>query len=235
MCAATIRDVSARSGAEAELRSSERRFAQAFYASPAIMGITRLSDRTLVDVNDQWVRTMGVPREAAVGRTVSDLGVRLDPAWADEITCGGGPRRASAMSSSPPTPGGEIRGLKSASRIEVDGERCVRWSALDLTERLRAQEEARRQTAELERRVADRTAQLAVGQPRSWSRSPTRCPTTCGPLRAIDGFAQAVAEDYGDRLDDGGRRLPGPDPPGSQQMGELIDDLLALSRATRGE
>jgi PAS domain S-box-containing protein len=237
VCAATIRDVSARSGAEAELRSSERRFAQAFYASPAIMGITRLSDRTLVDVNDQWVRTMGVSREAAVGRTVADLGVRFDPAWADEMY-----RRLRAEASvrdvefTAHTPRGrELRGLESASRIEVDGERCVLWSALDLTERLRAEEEARRLTAELERRVADRTAQLAAVNEELESFAYSVSHDLRAPLRVIDGFAQALVEDYGDRLDDGGRDFLDRIRTGSQQMGELIDDLLALSRAARGE
>jgi len=55
------------------------------------------------------------------------------------------------------------------------------------------------------------------------------------PLRSLDGFSQALLEDYHDRLDDAGRdflqRVRG----ASQRMGTLIDDLLSLSRVTRGE
>ncbi|MET0592665.1 MAG: ATP-binding protein, partial [Polyangiaceae bacterium] len=55
------------------------------------------------------------------------------------------------------------------------------------------------------------------------------------PLRAIDGFSQALVEDYGDKLDEEGRlylsRLRG----AAQHMAELIDDLLTLSRVTRRE
>ena len=55
------------------------------------------------------------------------------------------------------------------------------------------------------------------------------------PLRAIDGFSQALLEDMGDRLDEQSRghleRIRG----GAQQMGQLIDGLLGLSRVTRTE
>jgi light-regulated signal transduction histidine kinase (bacteriophytochrome) len=55
------------------------------------------------------------------------------------------------------------------------------------------------------------------------------------PLRAIDGFSQAILEDYQDRLDSTGqdylRRLRA----AAQRMGHLIDDMLQLSRITRAD
>lgn len=53
------------------------------------------------------------------------------------------------------------------------------------------------------------------------------------PLRAIDGFSQAIAEDYRDRLDAEGRHLLQRVRDQAQRMASLIDDLLALSRVTR--
>jgi light-regulated signal transduction histidine kinase (bacteriophytochrome) len=55
------------------------------------------------------------------------------------------------------------------------------------------------------------------------------------PLRGIDGFAQALAEDYADRLDDTGQRYLQRVREAAQRMASLIDDLLALSRVTRAE
>ena len=55
------------------------------------------------------------------------------------------------------------------------------------------------------------------------------------PLRAINGFANAVAEDYGDRLDDDGRRLLGRVVAGAVRMGSLIDALLALAKIARAD
>ena len=53
------------------------------------------------------------------------------------------------------------------------------------------------------------------------------------PLRAVDGFSRMVLQDYGERLDDEGRRMLGVIRTGAQRMGRLIDDLLAFSRLGR--
>lgn len=55
------------------------------------------------------------------------------------------------------------------------------------------------------------------------------------PLRHIDGFAQALADDYADTLDETGRGFLARIRAGAQRMGTLIDDLLSLSRVTRAE
>ena len=55
------------------------------------------------------------------------------------------------------------------------------------------------------------------------------------PLRAIDGFGQALLEDYANKLDDEGKDYLQRVRMGSQQMGQLIDDLLNLSRVSRKE
>ncbi|MBM4308148.1 MAG: histidine kinase, partial [Deltaproteobacteria bacterium] len=55
------------------------------------------------------------------------------------------------------------------------------------------------------------------------------------PLRSIDGFSQVLLEDYSDKLDEEGKRSLQRVRAGSQRMGQLIDDLLKLSRVTRGE
>ncbi len=55
------------------------------------------------------------------------------------------------------------------------------------------------------------------------------------PLRSIDGFSHALLEDYGDKLDAEGKTHLGYVRESAQQMAQLIDDLLALSRVSRGE
>ena len=55
------------------------------------------------------------------------------------------------------------------------------------------------------------------------------------PLRAIDGYSRMIEEDYGERLDEEGRRLLAVVRGSSQKMGMLIDDLLGLSRVGRSE
>ncbi len=55
------------------------------------------------------------------------------------------------------------------------------------------------------------------------------------PLRAIDGFSQALLEDCGDKLDEQGKSHLARVRAGTQRMGVLIDDILALSRVTRSK
>ena len=55
------------------------------------------------------------------------------------------------------------------------------------------------------------------------------------PLRGIDGFSQALLEDCVDRLDADGKKYLKHIREAAQEMGELIDDLLNLSRVTRAE
>ena len=55
------------------------------------------------------------------------------------------------------------------------------------------------------------------------------------PLRSIDGFSQAILEDYGGKLDAQGEQYLQRLRLAAQRMGQLIDDILRLSRATRLE
>jgi PAS domain S-box-containing protein len=55
------------------------------------------------------------------------------------------------------------------------------------------------------------------------------------PLRGIDGFSQALLEDQADQIDDQGKAYLHRIRAATQRMGELIDDLLSLSRVTRAE
>ena len=55
------------------------------------------------------------------------------------------------------------------------------------------------------------------------------------PLRAIDGFSEALTVDYGDRLDDAARNFLQRIRNNARQMDQLINALLVLSRVTRHE
>jgi PAS domain S-box-containing protein len=55
------------------------------------------------------------------------------------------------------------------------------------------------------------------------------------PLRSIDGFSQALLEDYAQLLDADGKQYLSFIRESAQHMAQLIDDLLGLSRVTRAE
>jgi len=53
------------------------------------------------------------------------------------------------------------------------------------------------------------------------------------PLRPLDGFSQALLEEYGDKLDDQAKDYLTRIRAAAQRMGQLIDDLLGLSQVRR--
>jgi PAS domain S-box-containing protein len=55
------------------------------------------------------------------------------------------------------------------------------------------------------------------------------------PLRGIDGFSQALLEDYAEKLDEEGKRYLARVRESAQHMAQLIDSLLSLARITRGD
>jgi len=231
-----VHDVSAHARAEAALRASERRFAQAFYDNPTMMSITRQSDNKYVDVNDRWVQTVGVAREVAVGRTAPEIGFRHRHDADDLYRRLRLERSVRDLEFTADLPDGRVmHGLASASVIDVDGEPCVLWASLDLTRRLEAEAQVHHLNAELERRVVERTAQLAVVNQELESFAYSVSHDLRAPLRSIDGFSKALLEDYAEALDDVGRDYLNRVRTASQRMGDLIDDLLNLSRVSRGE
>jgi PAS domain S-box-containing protein len=122
-----------------------------------------------------------------------------------------------------------ISAIKDASG-EIIG---VSKVAHDITDRKMAEDKIRQLNVELERRVIARTAELEAANKELEAFSYSVSHDLRAPLRAVDGFSQAVLEDYGTQLPEEGRRYLQIIRDGTQKMGMLIDDLLTFSRLSR--
>jgi signal transduction histidine kinase len=115
--------------------------------------------------------------------------------------------------------------------IEIAREVADQLSIAIQQARLRAQ--AERQAQELEQRVADRTAELVAANKELEAFSYSVSHDLRAPLRAIDGFSRILQEDYSANLPEEAQRYFQLVRGNAQQMGRLIDDLLAFSRLSR--
>jgi signal transduction histidine kinase len=91
-------------------------------------------------------------------------------------------------------------------------------------------DQVKRQTVELERRVEERTRELETANRELEAFTHTVSHDLKAPLRGMAGFAQALEEDYAERLDETGREYLSRIRSASERMADLIDDLLQYSR-----
>ncbi|MCW5943650.1 MAG: PAS domain S-box protein [Fimbriimonadaceae bacterium] len=96
--------------------------------------------------------------------------------------------------------------------------------------RQEALEQVRALNLELERRVAERTSLLEAANRELEAFSYSVSHDLRAPLRAIDGWAGVLAEDYGELLGEEGRSVLGRLRAAGKRMADLIEDLLQLSR-----
>lgn len=106
---------------------------------------------------------------------------------------------------------------------------------LDISERVAAQEQVRALNATLERRVAERTAELERSMKDMEAISYSIAHDLRAPLRSVNGFAALIAEDEGEGLSPGGREMFERIARSSRNMGQMITDMLELLRVVRVE
>jgi PAS domain S-box-containing protein len=116
---------------------------------------------------------------------------------------------------------------------EADGSTTWHGTVSDITDRRRAEAEIRELNTNLERRVAERTEELELANRELEAFSYSVSHDLREPVRAVNGFSQALLEDFGSHLPADGRRFVDNIRNGALRMGRLIDDLLAFSRLGR--
>jgi PAS domain S-box-containing protein len=128
---------------EARLRDSEARFSAAFHASPAFLGILRLSDGKYVLANEAYLNWLGYPREEVLGHSCLELGMWDNPGDRDlllnDIHAHGSIRQRECRWRN--GRGELFTILLSAETITLNDTPHMLLMALDITQRKRAEEE----------------------------------------------------------------------------------------------
>lgn len=144
------RDVTARKLAEAELKTSEERFAKAFKANPQPMSLTTFAEGRYIDVNESFILMSGYTRAEVIGHTSIELGIWETPDHRARFTRQLITQRVIRNSETRfRTRSGAFRALlSSAELIEIGGEECILLASSDITDRKHLEEELMRSERE---------------------------------------------------------------------------------------
>jgi light-regulated signal transduction histidine kinase (bacteriophytochrome) len=113
----------------------------------------------------------------------------------------------------------------------IDGEKVIQCNIRDITERKISEEKI----LHLNESIRQHAADLEVANSELETFSYTVSHDLQAPLRSMNGFSQALFEDYPDRLDEQGKEYLKFIQESSKRMSQMIDDILRLSRITRSE
>jgi PAS domain S-box-containing protein len=218
-----LTDITDRTRAEAALRESEQRFIRLFHANPLPMTITSLRDGRYLEVNDAVVRHSGFTREELLGRTKSEIGLRVVAANREEMM-----RRLNAegrvrdVEVTIHTRRGPRQVLVNSEVITFAGEPAVLNVSVDITERTQAEAEqrARGEEAEAANRAKDEFLAMLGHELRN-------------PLGTITNAVAVLERLSGD--DASTRHLTAIINRQTSHLTRLVDDLLDVARVTSGK
>jgi len=230
---ALAQDLTERRLVEAALRKSEKNYRDLVDTASDGIWKTDVDDRTIF-VNPQMAEMLGYTVEEMAGKSTFDV---IDPGAIGVLKEKLEERKKG------------VKGRYDLALLKKNGERIdvlvsatptidelgeyvgAVASVTDITERKRAEDVVQ----QLNKSLAEQTGYLADMNKELEAFCYSVSHDLRAPLRSIDGFSNILVEDYAKTLDDKGKDYLRRVRSNCQRMGELIDDLLDLSRVTRDE
>ena len=223
---------------ERRLSASEDRLRVALGA--AEMGTWRYyPDRRISIVDDNFRRIYGLP-EGAAPATGDEMNARIVPEDRE--------RAIAALTQGLSSPDAQysceyrvlastgVRWVRDRGRVVRRADGTVDYVTgvlVDITDRKQAEEEIQRLNADLERRVAERTAELEQANRELEAFTYSVSHDLRGPLRHMSGYAEIIHDDDASQLSDEARSCLSRISGAATRLSRLVDSLLNLSRVGR--
>lgn len=223
--------------AAAAAAESHRQLVALIDNTSAVIYMRDLDGRYML-INREYERLFGVRREDVHGLTDHDLfpAELADAFRANDLAAAAGGRPVQMEEVAPGDDGPHTYITVKFPLLDSAGEAyAVCGISTDITARQRAEEEVRRLNEELEERILERTAELEASTRELDAFAYSVSHDLRAPLRSLDGFSQVLVEDYAAVLDEAGQDYLRRIQTNAVRMGQMIDDLLNLSRTTRLE
>jgi PAS domain S-box-containing protein len=228
-------DITARKRVEDALQDREEQLRLYAEHSPAAIAMFDHNMKYLV-VSRRWMEVYNLGDQSIIGRSHYDVFPEISERWADiHLHC-----LAGAVEKCDEEPFLRSDGTTKWIRWEVRPWRQADGSiggiiifSEDVSDSKVASEKIRQLNAALEQRVIERTAELGAANQELEAFSYSVSHDLRAPLRAVNGFAKLVLDRFGSQVPVDAREYLELILKGGQQMGQLIDDLLAFSQFSR--
>ena len=228
-------DITAAYRAEQALKDSEQRYRTLFESNPHPMWVYDVETLKFLTVNDAAVAHYGYSREEFLAMTIMDIRPADDIASVTEAIQQEEAVHAPVAWRHRLRDGRLIYVEISSHTLDYGGRPGRMVLAHDITERRLAQQALEQINETLERRVDERTRELALSNRELESFAYSVSHDLRAPLQVIDGFGRALLARHAQALDGQARHYLERIRDNTRQMSDLIDDLLSLARVTRTE
>jgi len=232
-------DITERKKAEEALRLSEEKFSIIYNITPDAICLTNIDNGIMIEVNPSFEKMFGYGRKELIGNStlLENLDLWVNREDRDRLTAKIKEFHEVHEFEAPMRRKGGIifYAIITTTIVDLQGDNCALSICRDISDRKAAEIKICQLNEDLEQRVKERTAQFEAANKELEAFSYSVSHDLRAPLRSIDGYSQALIEDYQDRLDEDGKRSLIRIRSGTQRMGNLIDNLLKLSKTNRSE